>query len=134
MADLSLKGLDGGLMRAVKVAAFTAGKSQREWIVELLRGAVNGDEQGGAEGGGGKDHGQDGADERGGKKDVRDAGKKARRLQAAESGKRGKGVRGMRGKDQGGERGEDGAGVVLGASEDTQSESGAVGGSTQADT
>jgi len=40
MADLSLKGLEDGLMKAVKLAAFTAGKSQREFVIGILEKEV----------------------------------------------------------------------------------------------
>lgn len=42
MADLSLKQLDDGLMKAVKLAAFTAGKSLRDFVIGVLTEAVNG--------------------------------------------------------------------------------------------
>lgn len=44
MADLSLKWLDDGLMKAVKLAAFTAGKSLRDFVIEVLEEAVNGED------------------------------------------------------------------------------------------
>jgi hypothetical protein len=40
MADLSLKGLDEGLMRAVKLKSAEMGLTQREWVVEVLGVAV----------------------------------------------------------------------------------------------
>ena len=51
MADLSLKQLDDGLMKAVKLAAFTAGKSQRDFVIQVLSEAVNGNVASGAKGG-----------------------------------------------------------------------------------
>ena len=44
MADLSLKWLDDGLMKAVKLAAFTAGKSLRDFVIQVLEEAVNGED------------------------------------------------------------------------------------------
>jgi hypothetical protein len=49
MADLSLKNLDDGLMARVKVAAFVAGKTQRDFVVGILEREVsNGDDERGS--------------------------------------------------------------------------------------
>lgn len=40
MPDLSLKGLDEGLMRSVKVAASVSGVTLREWVVNVLTQAI----------------------------------------------------------------------------------------------
>jgi hypothetical protein len=40
MADLSLKRLEDGLMKAVKIAAFSSGQSQRDFVVGVLGKAV----------------------------------------------------------------------------------------------
>src|ERR1700733_7383006 len=47
MPDLSLKGLDESLMRAVKVSAAKADLTQRDWVVKTLAKAVGWEREGG---------------------------------------------------------------------------------------
>ena len=118
------------LLAEINYAATMAGCTQKEFVVKVLEGAINGDDEGRAEGGGGKDHGK-ASDDGGRKADLRDAGKEAGGVFTAERKDGGAGVRGMRGKVSGDvgagrEGGGGGVGEVLRPSSETQSGSGAM--------
>lgn len=135
MADLSLKGLDSELMKAVKVRAVEAGESLRGWVVKILTEAVNGDERGAAKGSVGSNYGEGGVDG-GGAAHVQISDDEGRGLSKARSGS--PKVRKLRGgvpNDTGnqGNGGSDGDAAVGGSFEGTSADTRAVGGSTQED-
>lgn len=122
--------------------AARAGMNQREWLIWILaaqfkKGVEYGDEQAGAEGDGGSNHGE-GAVNGGRDGGIRESGEKSGRLPTPERRKRVKGLRSMRGGVHGqasneGFSGVIGPGAVLRSHDDAQPESSAVGGGSSKD-
>lgn len=127
------------LLTAIRVACARAGMEQKDWVPKILEEATNGNDQRGAEGGVGSDHGEAGTDGLIRTADVRVADAEAGGLHATRTGERKKGLRGVRRdirehvESEGGSYGGS-SGKVLRPSDGAQSESGTVGGSAQSDT
>src|ERR1700674_1815733 len=101
MPNINVK-VDEEVLRAVRLKCAAEDISQQEFVIRALvneasgikpesrvKGESDGDDERGAEGGGGQDHGKAGATDGGGERNLRSAGDEGRRVPKARGAKKG---------------------------------------------